>query len=199
MADDPAVEGGGGDVTEWLLAWTAGDATALEKVIPQIHDYLCRMARGHLRREREGHTLETSGLVNEAFLRLVDQRRVSWRDRAHFFAIASQMMRRVLTDHARRRVSEKRGGVEERLSLQDLEAPSLARPERLVALDEALCALEGRDQDSAKIVELRFFGGMNREEIAESLGVSSATVTRRWSLARAWLFRYLEHGISQEL
>ena len=199
MAGSSVGKEAGGDVTEWLVAWAGGDAEALERLIPQIHGYLSSMARRYLRKERQGHTLETSGLVNEAFLRLVDQKKVSWTDRVHFFAIASQMMRRVLTDHARRRVSEKRGGPEELVSLQDLEAPSLERPEHLLALDEALGELQQRDSESARIVELRFFGGLNREEIAEVLGVSSATVTRRWSLARAWLFRYLEHGVCQEI
>ncbi len=198
--EEPLENGESGEeVTELLLAWTAGEPEALDKLLPQVHRYLSRMAHGYLRKERQGHTLETSALVNEAFLRLVNQKRVGWRDRAHFFAIASQMMRRVLVDSARRRISEKRGKGEERLSLQDLEVPSMERPEHLVALDQALARLQERSSDWARIVELRFFGGLNREEIAQILEVSSATVTRRWRMARAWLFRYLQDGVEADI
>lgn len=186
-------------VTELLRAWGGGDEKALQELLPLVHASLRRIAQGYLRKERRDHTLETAGLVNEAFLRLVDQRQVEWQDRAHFFAICSQLMRRILVDHSRRHGSAKRGGGVPKVSLADLVSLGAVREPELVELDEALNCLGERDEVAAKVVEMRFFGGLDREEIAEVLKVSSATVTRRWLLARAWLHSYLIHGERHEL
>ena len=180
-----------GRVTSLLLDWSGGDRQALEELMPLVYDQLRLLASGCLRGERQGHTLETAGLVNEAFLRLIDQERVHWRDRAHFFAIAGRMMRRILVDHARRHASAKRGGRVEKVALPDLDLVPVEPETDLVALDEALVALAEQDSESARIVELRYFGGLNREEIAAVLGMSSASVTRRWRMARAWLYDQL--------
>ncbi len=182
-----------GNVTRLLLDWSGGDRQALEELMPLVYDQLQLQASGCLKGERPGHTLETSGLVNEAFLRLIDQERVHWRDRAHFFAIAGRMMRRILVDHARRHASAKRGGRVEKVALPDLDLVPVEPAPDLVALDDALGALAREDPDGAQIIELRYFGGLNREEIAAVMGVSSASVTRRWRMARAWLYDDLVH------
>lgn len=178
-------------VTRLLVDWQAGDDRALEQLMPLVYSELHRLAGRYLHREREGHTFETHDLIHEAFLRLIDQRQVDWRSRAHFFAIAAQMMRRILVDHARRRGSHRRGGDVRRLVLD--EVPDLAVPqgEDLVALDEALTELAREDESLARIVDLRFFGGLDHDEIAALLGVSNPTVRRRWRLAKAWLYRRL--------
>lgn len=186
-------------VTELLLAWSHGDQKALDELVPLVHASLRRIAQNYLRKERSNHTLETAGLVNEAFLRLIDQRQVEWQDRAHFFAIASQLMRRILVDHSRRQGSAKRGGKVRKISLADLVSVGQVREPELIALDDALKSLAERDEVAAKVVEMRFFGGLGREEIAGVLGVSSATVTRRWLLARAWLHSYLVREERHEL
>ena len=174
-----------------LVAWGQGDQAALEQLIPLVHGELRRIARGCLRQERPDHTLQATALVNEAFLRLVDVRQVSWRDRAHFLAMAARLMRRILVDFARTRHAAKRGGDAVRVSLA--EAHGLAdRPGHdLVALDEALSALAVRDARKARVVELRFFAGLSVEETALVLEVSRDTVLRDWRLARAWLTREL--------
>ena len=156
-----------------------------------VYDELCQLAAAYLRRERADHTLDAPALVHEAYLRLIDQRRVQWRNRAHFFGIAAQAMRRILVDHARRRCYAKRGGDRERFALDDALFISAQRAPELVALDDALKSLEALDADQAKIVELRYFAGLTTGEIATLLDSSSRTVTRRWRMARAWLFQEL--------
>ncbi len=183
-----------GQVTLLLDRWRQGDRTALAQLMPLIHDELSAIARRYLSRERVDHTLQTSGLVNEAYLRLVDQRAANWKSRAHFLAVGAQMMRRILVDHARSKRSRKRGGEAVHLALE--EAAELADPRRsdLVELDDAMKELERLDGQQARIVELRFFGGLTSAEIAQVLGLSTATVSRRWRLARAWLYRSLAGG-----
>jgi RNA polymerase sigma-70 factor (ECF subfamily) len=177
-------------VTQLLLDWSNGNETALEHLIPLVHHELQRLARHYLRRERRGHTLQTSALINEAFLTLIGQN-ISWQNRAHFFGIAAQLMRRVLVEHARDRNRIKRGGDWERVSLDA--AAELGRDGEpdLIALDDALSDLARMDPQQSRIVELRYFGGLTIEETAEVLGISHSTVEREWSLARAWLRREL--------
>ena len=187
-----------GEITVLLKAWGAGDAAALERLIPRVYDELRRAARRYMRHERAANTLQTTALVNEAYLRLVDVDKADWRDRAHFFAVASQTMRRILVDAARARLSKKRGGHfrrEEHCSAPNLdEIPDLssARDRELVAIDEALEALARMDERKARNIELRFFGGMSVEETAAVLEVSPQTVMRDWKLAKAWLSRELK-------
>jgi RNA polymerase sigma factor (TIGR02999 family) len=179
-------------VTELLAAWSGGDDQALGEVMPRIYGELSHLAASYLRREREGHTLETSALVHEAYLRLVDQRHVHWQSRAHFFGIAAQMMRRVLVDHARRHRSTKRGGGAGRLSLDQALTLAPERAPEVLALDEALARLADIDAQQARIVELRFFGGLTGEETACVLGLSVPTVSRGWRMARNWLYLALQ-------
>lgn len=187
------------DATRLLIAWSNGDEQALDQLMPLIYDRLQRLAGSFLRYERTDHTLQTTALVNEAYLRLVDQDQVRWRDRAHFLAIAGRMMRRVLVDHARHHGYAKRGGNAKRLSAEELEHLSVDRTPDLVALDEALNDLRQKDEQLARLVELKYFGGLTKEEIAEVLNISSATVTRRWRMGKAWLYRYLVKGERDEL
>jgi RNA polymerase sigma factor (TIGR02999 family) len=184
MADGSAV-----DVTGLLRAWTGGDSSAQEKLAPILWNELRRNARAQMRRERPDHTLQATALVNEAFLRLVDVRRIEWRDRSHFFTVASQMMRRILVDHARARGYRKRGGGENVVPLNESAMAVADRASGLIALDDALKALEKHDARKARVIEMRFFGGLSVEETAEALHVSSQTVLRDWSLAKAWLTR----------
>jgi RNA polymerase sigma factor (TIGR02999 family) len=184
-------DGTASGVTELLLAWSRGDQAALAALLPRVYEELRKLASGYLRQERPGHTLQTSDLVNEAFLRLVDQDRVQWRNRAQFFGIAAQMMRRILVDRARSHLYAKRGGGAPRLSLDEALTLAAERAPELVALDEALEELAKIEPDRARIVELRFFGGLTSEEIAQVLDVSVPTVTRGWRMARAWLYREL--------
>jgi RNA polymerase sigma factor (TIGR02999 family) len=181
------------DVTALLLAWRAGDAQAGERLLPMVYEELHRQAARAMRREDDAHTLQPTALVHEAYLRLVDQRRVEWKNRAHFFGVAAQAMRRVLVDHARGRLAEKRGGALQRVTLGDAgsEASTDAGLE-VLALHEALERLAQLDADQARLVELRYFGGLGIDETAEALGVSAATVKREWAVARAWLRRELE-------
>lgn len=179
------------EVTRLLVDWGNGDKAALDKLIPLVYDELRRLARYYMRRERDGQTLQTTALVNEAYMRLVDQRAVRWQNRAHFFAIAARLMRRILVDRARKRGNSKRGGHVARVSLDHALSVSQARSADLVALDDALTALEAIDQRKGKVVELRFFGGLNIEETAEAMAISPATVHREWSMAKAWLYREL--------
>jgi RNA polymerase sigma factor (TIGR02999 family) len=178
-------------ITELLIGWNQGDKGALDRLMPLVYDELRNVARHHLAVEDHPHTLESAALVNETYLRLIDQDRVQWRNRAHFFAISARMMRRILVDHARQRHAAKRGGALTRLSLD----PSVGVPERkeldVVALDEALAALSELDPQQANVIELRFFGGLTIEETSEALQISRATVMRDWVTAKAWLFDQL--------
>src|SRR6185436_13771214 len=179
------------EVTGILHEWSGGDPDAPERLMPYVYDELRRLARAFLSRERGGHTLQPTALVNEAYLRLVDQTRVNWQNRAHFYGIASRMMRRVLIDHARAHATEKRGGTAIHLSIDDVQVPLEQRAADFVALDEALEKLEQFDERKCRIVEMRFFGGLNDEEIASVLGVATRTVLRDWKKARLWLYREL--------
>ncbi|HYY99840.1 MAG TPA: sigma-70 family RNA polymerase sigma factor [Pyrinomonadaceae bacterium] len=179
------------DVTRLLLAWGAGDRQAAELLMPLVYDELRKLARDYLRRERPDHTLQPTALVNEAFLKLVDQRR-GFENRHHFFGIAAQAMRRVLLDHARARASEKRGGPRRRISLDDLNVPAEERAAELLALDEALRKLSELFPRKGQVVELRFFGGLSVDETARALGVSDKTVMREWESAKLWLYRELD-------
>ena len=179
------------EVTEMLVAWSNGDESALERLIPLVHDELHRLAHRYMNREGPGHMLQTTALVNEAYLRLVDSSQVRWQNRAHFFAVSSQLMRRILVDFARSRNYLKRGGNAVQVSLDKVFAITPEQDPDVVALDEALNALAAIDERKSRVVELRFFGGLNIEETAEVLKVSPDTVMRDWRLAKAWLLRQL--------
>ena len=174
-------------VTDLLVAWGEGDQSALERLIPLVHEELRRLARHQMAGERPGHTLQTTALVNEAYLRLVDLSRVRWQDRTHFFAMSARLMRRILVDHARARLSLKRGAGVRQVSLDEALVVSEGRGEDLVALDDALQALSKTAPRKSQVVELRFFGGLSVEETAEVLAISPATVKREWAMAKAWL------------
>jgi len=182
------------DVTQLLKAWTTGDEQALEKLTPLVYEQLHRIAQRCMAGERSGHTLQTTALVNEVYLQLVDCRQINWKDRAHFFGVSAQLMRRILIDFARSRGYQKRGGGAPHLSLD--EAPSVCNePDtNLVALDDALNALAAVDERKSRVVELRFFGGLSIEETAEVLHVSVETVVRDWRLAKVWLLRELSEA-----
>jgi RNA polymerase sigma-70 factor (ECF subfamily) len=181
------------DVSVLLRAWSDGDQNALDKLAPIVYDELRRLARYYLHRERPGHSLQATALVNEAYLRLVDYKRMRWENRAHFFAVSAQLMRRILVDHARRH-NLKRGGGVQHVELQDTVVIGEDRAENLIALDEALQSLAHMDARKARVVELRFFGGLSVEETAEVLQISAVTVMRDWSSARAWLYREMDGG-----
>ena len=183
---------GSPSVTQLLLAWREGQPSALEKLIPQVHAELRRIARRYMIGERNGHSLQTTALVNEAFLRLVDSQQVNWQCRAHFFAISAQLMRRVLVDHARARNYQKRGAGAYNVTLDEAKVGPQERGQDLVALDDALQALAEFDPRKGQVVELRFFGGLSVEETAEVLKVSQDTVLRDWRLAKAWLRREMD-------
>jgi len=189
---DPKVAGPPSDVTTLLQAWSAGNRDALDEMLPAVYAELHRLARAHLRGERVDHTLQATALVNEAYLRLVDQTRVQWQNRAHFFGTAAQMMRRILVDHTRGRRSAKRGGDAIRVELDEALAVAETRDVDLLALDAALERLEALDPRQASLVVQRFFGGLTLEEAAESLGVSLATAKRDWATAKLWLRRELD-------
>lgn len=174
--------------TQLLVAWTAGDRQALDQMLPVVYDELHRLAASYLARERPDHTLQPTALVHEAFLRLIDQRAVDWRNRAQFLGVAAGLMRRILVNHARDRSAAKRGGDQERVSLRLVDTPSEESDVDLIALEDALERLGAVDLRKAKVVELRFYGGLTIDEVAQVLGVSRATVEREWSFARAWLF-----------
>ncbi len=174
------------EVTHLLVAWSQGDRDALDKLLPLVYQELKRIADRYLKRERAGHTLQTTALVHEAYFKLIDQTRVEWQNRAHFFGVAAQAMRRILVDHARRHHSEKRAGV--KISLDEELNLAAERASELVALDEALITLAELDPQKSRIVELKFFGGLSIEETAEVLGIGTATVIRQWRLAKAWLY-----------
>lgn len=179
------------EVTAILHDWNEGDPNAPERLMSLVYDEMRRLARTFLSKERDSHTLQPTALVNEAYLRLVDQTRVNWQNRAHFYGIASRMMRRVLIDHARAHATEKRGGGTIRLSIDDVQVSLEERATSFVALDEAMKRLEQIDERKCKVVEMRFFGGLSDEEIAEVLGVTTRTVLRDWKTARLWLYREL--------
>ena len=179
-------------ITDLLRRWNDGDPAAAEQVVPLVYDELRTIAAGYFRRERRGHTLQTTALVHEAWVRLIEDNGIAWQNRGHFFGVIARVMRRVLVDHARRRGAAKRGGQLERLTLAEATELDAGQPPDVVALDAALRDLEGLDPDKARIVELRFFGGLSIDETAEHLGVSPATVNRRWRRARNWLYRRLK-------
>jgi len=180
------------ELTHLLLAWSQGEREALDRLIPVIYAELRRIAHSYIRGERRGNTLQTTALVNEAYLRLIDCSRVNWQNRAHFLAVSAQLMRRILIDYARSRGYQKHGGAMERISLKESQIVSAGRDPDLVELDEALQALAAVDARKSQVVELRFFGGMTAEETAEVLGVSPDTVLRDWKLARTWLAREMK-------
>lgn len=178
-------------VTQLLIEWRDGDQTALDKLIPLVYAELRRLARHYMRRERAGHTLQTSGLINEAYLRLVDHKGMRWQNREHFYAVAAQAMRRILVDYARSRNYAKRGGDARVVELEEAAVVAKQQVADLVALDDALKDLASIDKRKSQIVEMRYFGGMSVEETARALGISSVTVMREWSTAKAWLLRQM--------
>lgn len=180
-------------VTQLLIAWSDGNQSALDKLMPLVYEELRRLAHNYMRREHPGHTLQTTALVNEAYFRLVDQKRVHWRNRSHFFAISAQLMRRILVDHARSHQYVKRGGGAHKVSLDEVAVVAQGQAAQLIALDDALVELAAIDERKSDIVELRFFGGLNVEETAEALKISPRTVMREWSMAKAWLYRTINH------
>ncbi|MBV9678151.1 MAG: sigma-70 family RNA polymerase sigma factor [Acidobacteriaceae bacterium] len=183
----------GSDVSELLHAWSDGDRSALERLTPIVYDELHRLAHHYMQRERSGHSLQTTALVNEAYIRLVDYKRMQWQDRAHFFAVAAQLMRRILVDYSRRH-NLKRGGGLPHVSLEEAAVVDGERTADLAALDDAMNALARLDPRKVQVVEMRFFGGLSVEETAEVLKVSPVTVMRDWSTAKAWLYREMAGG-----
>lgn len=179
------------DLTQLLLAWSRGDQSALEQLLPLVDAELRRLAHAYMRRENPDHTLQTSALINEAYLRLIDQQRVSWQNRAHFFGITAQLMRRILLDHARAHARAKRGGGARLVPLDEATLVSEQKAAELIALDDALQTLERFDPRKSRLVELRFFGGLSNEEVAEALDMSLRSVEREWRKARAWLYQAL--------
>ena len=180
------------NITELLVAWRNGDEAALAQLMPEVHGELHRIARRCMRGERAGHTLQATALVNEAYVRLVDTRQVRWQDRTHFLAMSARLMRRVLVDHARARLYQKRGGGALKVTLTDGLAGSDEQPQDVIALHDAIDALAKFDERKSRVVELRFFGGLTVEETAHVLGVSADTIMREWKLAKAWLLREIE-------
>src|SRR5664280_1474649 len=189
QSGDPGVS----EVSVLLRAWRDGDQNALERMTPIVYKELHRLAHRFMRRERDGHSLQTTALVNEAYMRLVDYKRMQWQNRAHFFAVSAQLMRRILVDHARRH-NVKRGGKAEHVSLEEAALVGGGRAADLVALDDAMNALGRLDPRKVQVVEMRFFGGLSMEETAEVLKVSLVTVRRDWSTAKLWLYRELAGG-----
>jgi RNA polymerase sigma factor (TIGR02999 family) len=178
-------------ITQLLAEWSDGNQAALDELYPLVYNELHRLARRYMSRERKGHTLQATALINEAYVRLVDQKNVHWANRSHFFAISAQIMRRILIDHARRHAYAKRGGGAQQVSLDDVAMVARDLSSDLVQLDEALKTLAKMDARRCHVVELRYFGGLSNEEIAGVLKVSENTVTRDWNLARAWLYQHL--------
>jgi RNA polymerase sigma factor (TIGR02999 family) len=185
-------------ITDLLIAWGDGDQAALERLFPLVYDELRRVAAFYLRRERSDHTLQPTALVNEVYLRLFDQRRVGWQNRAQFFGVAAQLMRRILVSHARSRHAAKRGGSVQRITLQDELAVTDQRDVNLLALDDALSKLETIDPEKSKLVELRFFSGLTVPETAEVMSISPRTVDRQWQTAKAWLYREIARSSAYE-
>ncbi len=176
-------------ITELLIRWRDGDKTALDQLMPLVERELRRLAGNFMRKENPGHTLQATALVNETYLKLVDQKRAQWQNRAHFFAITAQIMRRILLDYAKKRNRAKRGGLMQRVSISDRLAFSDAKSEELIALDEALVRMSTVDPLMSRITELRYFGGLSVEETADVLGIAPITVMRHWNMAKAWLRR----------
>jgi len=183
------------NVTQLLIGWSKGDKEALDALLPLVDEELRQQASRYLRRERVGHTLQTTALIHEAYLKLVDQKNVHWQNRAHFFGIAAQLMRRILVDHARSKKRAKRGGSDIRVSFNEANALAPVQDLDIVALDEALARLAEVDEQQSRIVELRFFSGLTVEETAEVLSISPATVKRDWSMAKAWLHREISGAV----
>lgn len=177
------------NITHLLNQWSDGDERALDRLTPLVYEELRQQAARYLRREHRAHTMQTTALINEAYLRLIDAKEVRWQGRAHFFAIAANLMRRILVDHARRRAAEKRGAAQIHITLDRIVAPAKQSDADVLAIDEALTKLAAIDRQQAEIVELRFFSGLSVEETAAALGISARTVKRDWSVARAWLRR----------
>ncbi len=177
------------EITRLLIDWSHGSQDALDDLFPLVYEELRRLAHHYMTREHPGHTLQTTAVVHEAYLRLIDQKHVQWQNRAHFFAIAAQMMRRILITHAQSHAYAKRGGGAPKVSLDEAAVLSPARAGELIALDDALKDLALIDERRSQVVELRFFGGLNNEEVAEVLKISPNTVTRDWNVAKAWLYR----------
>ncbi len=177
------------EVTELLIEWQRGDATALDKLTPLVYDEIRRIAHRYLKRERNGHTLQTTELVNEAYMRLLGTQRIDWQNRAHFFGVTAQVMRRILIDHARRRRYAKHGGEARQVSLENAAVMSRQRATELILLDEALTELARIDPRKSRVVELRYFGGLSLDETAEVLQISLMTVRREWRSAKAWLYK----------
>jgi len=180
------------NLTGLLLEWREGDKAALDRLMPLVYDELRRIAHRYVQHERDGHTLQTSALVHEAYLRFAGQRRVDWENRSHFFAVTAQVMRHILIDHARRRRYVKHGGESQQVPIEDAEGMSLQRADELIALEEALAELARLDRRKSQVVELRYFGGLSLEETAEVLEISLMTVRRDWRAAKAWLFRRIK-------
>ena len=187
-----------GDITQLLVQWSHGDRQALDRLMPAVYDELRSLAAAYFRRESRDRTFQTTELVHEAFLRLIDQRKVRWKNRGHFFGIAAQAMRRILVDHARCQLSAKRGGGDRGVSLDEAPELPVERPRQMVALDDALTCLAAVEPEQARIVELRYFGGLTNAEVADTLDCSIPTVSRRWLVARAWLYRHLAGGEVRE-
>jgi RNA polymerase sigma factor (TIGR02999 family) len=190
MSDQP-------NITELLVGYGRGDKEALDRLMPIVYEELRRQAARYLRREQAGHTLQTTALIHEAYVRLVDQRNVQWQNRAHFFGIAAQLMRRILVDHARTKKRAKRGGSDIRVSLTEATVAVKGQDLDVVAVDEALQRLAAIDEQQSRVVELRFFSGLTVEETAEVMGISPATVKRDWSMAKAWLHRELSGDVGK--
>lgn len=186
------------DVTQLLAAWGKGDKSALDKLLPLVHAELRRIARRQMSQERDGHTLQATALVNEAYLRLAGQQGYEWQNRAHFFAVCAQVMRHVLIDHARAHARDKRGGGAIHVSLDEAAALAGQPAEHFLALDDALHFLESVDPQKGKIVELRYFGGLSIDETAEVLNISPRTVRREWQRSKAWLYRLITEGLTDE-
>jgi RNA polymerase sigma factor (TIGR02999 family) len=177
------------EITQMLIELTDGNQEVVNQILPHIYDELKRLASSYLRRERVNHTLQPTALVHEAYMKLIDQKRVHWQNRAHFFGIAAQVMRRILMDHARKHQADKRGGEAEKLPIEEeILVVSHEKSAELIALDDALQTLASMDEQKAKIVELRYFGGLSIEETAEVMGVSVPTINRQWRMAKAWLY-----------
>lgn len=179
-------------VTNLLVAWGRGDEAAFERLVPLVHAELRRIAQRHMGHERTGHTLQPTALVNEAYLKLIGAQHVQWQDRAHFFAMSSRLMRRVLVDHARARRYQKRGGDAQRVTLDEGRLGAKEKAADVIALDDALTALAAIDERKCQVVEMRYFGGLSVEETAEALGVSVRTIKRDWTMAKLWLLQELK-------
>ncbi len=187
------VDSGSKDVTKLLEAWSDGKQEALGELMPLVYDELHRMAKRYMSSQPSGHTLQTTALIHEAYLKLADQKEKRWQNRAHFFAVAAQAMRHILVDHARTRQSEKRGGAAQMISLEEAAIVSAERASEIVALDDALKSLSAADERKGRVVELRYFGGLSVEETAEVLKISPETVMRDWRFAKTWLLRELSN------